>query len=230
MSDVDKVRNIPKTIHVIWIGPHDPPSECIATWETMHVNGWMFILWRDHTGWKNQAQIDRMREWNGKADIMRYEILAKHGGIAIDADSTCVKTLDEGPEDLLNVVEGAWACYESEAVRPGLIACGALGAEKGSKFFARCVEEIATADMSEPAWKTVGPGLITRVASAMPEALKVFPAKLFNPTHFSGVAAPGDCAPRAKQHWGSTKGYGALRKWPCQCSECRISALNPPWG
>lgn len=226
------IPTIPKILHIIWVGPHEPPKTLIDSWDQRHTNGWFFTLWREHKqGWENQAAIDRMasREWNGVADIMRYEILFRHGGFAVDADSECLKALDEGPEDFLSN-ETAVACYENESVRPGIVACGFLGAPKGHSFFRACIDEVALADASLAAWKSVGPLLMTRVAERLPDQLRVYPAKLFNPVHYSGTPAPGDQASYAEQKWGGTKGYNQLRKQPCWCPECRFTALRPPWG
>lgn len=223
---------IPKKLHCVWVGPHRPPQEMIDSWEKKHVNGWMYCLWRDHTGWKNQEQINHRaarNEWNGVADVMRYEILHKYGGFVVDADSECLKALDEGPIDFLGQ-ETAVACYENESVRPGVIGCGFLGAPKEHPFFAACIEDVAKQPTGEMAWKAVGPQVMGRVAAKMPDAIKVFPAKMFNPVHYSGTPAPGDYPVYAKQGWGSTKGYGALRKLPCTCPQCWTTALRPPWG
>jgi len=239
---------IPKILHVIWVGPHDPPVELINSWEKKHVNGWFFCLYRDHTGWQNQAQIDKIavREWNGVADLMRLEILAKHGGFCVDADSECLRALDEGPEDFVNN-STAILFNENESARPGIIGCGIMGAPKGSPFFAECVRRAATKDMSKPAWTTVGPLLVTEVARDMPSEVRVYPSKWAHPVHYSGTVAPGakrlsdgralvtaadgsEVEPYAVQKWGGTRGYNALRKWACSCQVCRYSALRPPWG
>ena len=37
--------------------------------------------------------MDSMSGWNGKADILRWEILFKYGGIFVDADSICIETI-----------------------------------------------------------------------------------------------------------------------------------------
>lgn len=42
-----------------------------------------------------QQRIDEIEAFCGKADIMRYEILYKYGGIYLDADSLCLESLDE---------------------------------------------------------------------------------------------------------------------------------------
>ena len=147
-----------------------------------------------------------MIELNGKADIMRYEILARYGGVVVDADSICVRKLDD---ELLE--HEAFACWENEVVRPGLIACGAMGGIPGAAIWRACVEACRTADTTKPAWICVGPGLLTRVAAtAAPGDLHVFPARMFIPKHFTGVDAPGSATIYATQHWGSTVGYDKL--------------------
>jgi mannosyltransferase OCH1-like enzyme len=225
---------IPRILHICWVGPHAPPIEMIESWEKKHGGdrSWFFQLWRDHRqGWTCQEQIDARaakREWNGVADIMRYEILYRFGGFAVDADSTCIKALDEGPIDFLNNAT-AVACFENESVRPGVIGCGFLGAPKHHPFFEACIEEVQKTDAKEMAWKAVGPLLMGRVASRMPKALKVYPARHFNPKHYSGTQAPGAHAIYAEQGWGSTKSYNSLRRVACQCEECRITFLRAPW-
>lgn len=230
-----------KTLHMVWVGPHDPPSELIKTWDDKHSNGWLFTLWRDHTGWKNQDQINIMSkkmnpEWNGVADIVRWEILLKYGGFVVDADSECLRALDSPPEDFVSEIESGKALfsYENEAVRPGIVGCGFIAGPKGHPFFQRCVDECATADMQKPAWTTVGPMLATRIANEMPEAVHVYPAKYFNPLHYSGTQAPGvteGFEPYARQAWGSTKGcYNNLRKRVCWCSVCRVNSMRNPWS
>lgn len=227
---------IPKILHIVWIGPHVPPKELIDSWDKKHINGWFFMLWKDHTGWENQKEIDwyyTRRQYNGAADIMRYEILRKHGGFAVDADSECLKALDEGPFDFLGS-ETAVACFENETLRPGMIGCGFLGAPKDSPFFKVCVGEVKLAGVTQqpppPAWDAVGPGLMGRVAKNMPDQIRVYPSRTFNPTHYTGNVAPGDGPIYAKQGWGSTKGYNSLRKIPCTCPECMTTMLRPPWG
>ena len=53
--------------------------------------------------------------WEGVADMMRWEILDQHGGFAVDADSICIRPL----EDWL-FEPRIFACWENEIARPGL--------------------------------------------------------------------------------------------------------------
>jgi hypothetical protein len=229
------IVRIPKILSIVWVGPHDPPQEMIDSWEKKHGGdrGWFFALWRQHDqGWENQAQINNRaarNEWNGVADLMRYEILERTGGFCVDADSMCLKALDEGPEDFINSTT-ALACYESETVRPGIIGCGFLGAPKGHPFFRACIDDAKTQDPGVMAWKAVGPMLMGRVAQAMPDQIRVVPSRHFNPVHYSGTPAPGEHAIYAEQGWGSTKTYNSLRKLPCRCRLCQTSMLRAPWA
>ncbi len=193
---------IPRALHVVWVGPDPSPDACLDSWRRMHPD-WAFTLWRDHTaGWSNSEQIARRAargDWCGVADVMRYEILVRCGGIALDADSTCERPLDDR-----FLTPSAWACYENETARPGLVGNSAMGAECGSLFFAACAAACAHADVGAPAWKSVGPILLTRVARET-QGLTVLPARHFYPHHHTGVVAPGDAPVFAEQQWATTR-------------------------
>ncbi len=125
---------------------------------------WTILLWGNaelnEIKWHNRDHMNAMydRELNGVADMMRWEILYSNGGIVVDADSICLRPLDDA---LLNCE--AFACWENEIARPGLIAAGYFGCEAGNVFVKQIVRDIA----AEPsvthdlAWKTVGPLRLT---------------------------------------------------------------------
>ena len=229
---IEDSTRIPKIGHICWFGPHDPPQEAMDTWINNNP-GIMWSLWRDHTtGWMDQEHINARaakQEWNGVCDIIRYQLLYKFGGICVDADSASVKPLVEG--DFFDR-ETAVACYEHEEVRPGMIGCGFMGAPKGHPFMEACVDEAHGQDPREAAWKTVGPMLITKIAKEMPDQIHVYPARSFNPEHYSGAKAPGTHPIFGFQYWAGTTGYNKMRKWSCQCNVCRNtqSMLRPSWG
>lgn len=82
---------IPKIIHQIWLGPRNPPMEWISQTEKFcKDNGWKHVLHRDADiekfGLVNKAAFDNTKIWQEKADIARYEILYRHGGMYIDTD------------------------------------------------------------------------------------------------------------------------------------------------
>jgi mannosyltransferase OCH1-like enzyme len=196
---------IPRTIHQIWIGPKPPPLALMQTWADMNPS-FEVRLWRSEKGFRNQAAIDAMRDWNGKADLMRYEILLEHGGLHIDADSEALRPL--GDEVL---VHESWATYENELACPGLITGAFMGCVPGSKFMAELVEKAPDRNLDIgllAAWRSVGPELVTEVAKDHPE-LHVYPSNAFNPEHHTGEKGLGDVVPYGRHLWGNTKkAYG----------------------
>jgi len=187
------------------------------TWRRAHPD-WEYRVWTSEHGWENQAQIDRMPEWNGKADIMRYEILEREGGILVDADSECVKPLEESFLD-----HDCFACFENETVLPGLVATGYVGACAGNRLMRACVEGIKPQLLDLPAWVCVGPVFFTAMARGY-EGIHVFPSRMFIPTHHSGAPAPGDAPVYARQYWGSTVGYENIPQKPGRAQGCSLAS------
>jgi mannosyltransferase OCH1-like enzyme len=105
---------IPKILHFIWVGDESKrPDNCIQTWIEHHPD-WQLKIWGNDSladfEWVNAAHMRAMstRELNGVADMMRWEILYNQGGLVFDADSICVRKLDD---ELLDCE--AFACWES---------------------------------------------------------------------------------------------------------------------
>jgi mannosyltransferase OCH1-like enzyme len=192
---------IPKIFHFIWVGDE------IRTWLDAHPD-WEARLWGneelDALPWVNRDHMTAMRprELNGVADMMRWEILHAHGGIVVDADSICVRPLDDA---LLDCV--AFACWESEIARPGLIAAGYFGCEAGNPFVLQIIEDIAASPtvIDDMAWKTVGPKRLTDCYRKFQYSpLRIYPSHYFIPRHFTGLKYEGDGPVYAHQLWGST--------------------------
>jgi mannosyltransferase OCH1-like enzyme len=207
-------QRIPKIIHQIWIGPRPAPHRWMQTWRDAH-RGWEYKLWDNEacakTSFECQYQIDTMPEWNGKADIIRYEILLREGGFCFDADSECVQALDDHFLGHENV-----ACYENETIFPGRVATGYLGAAPGSKLMRAAVDRIADGAVGfDRAWIEVGPIFFTNLVDDLGDEadIHVYPSRVFIPEHWNHdgaggrVLAPGDAPIYARQYWGSTLGY-----------------------
>lgn len=200
---------IPKLLHTIWVGDESRrPDNCIRTWERMNP-GWKFHVWGNDDlatyGWINARHMRDMsrRELNGVADLMRWEILYNEGGFLVDADSICVRPLDDW---LLE--HEAFACWENELVRPGLVAAGYVATVPENPFFGQIIQDIQAAETvcHDMAWKTVGP---MRLSNAFRQyeysGLSVLPSHYFIPEHFTGSRYQGTGPVYAKQFWGSTR-------------------------
>ena len=72
--------SIPKIIHQLWIGSKPAPIILMNTWKDKNPD-FEYIFWNEEEikkrnfVFKLQDKIDDIEEINGKADIMRWEIL-----------------------------------------------------------------------------------------------------------------------------------------------------------
>lgn len=92
---------IPKTIHQIWLGGNPMPKNYqyySETWKKFHPD-WEYKLWQEDDIIKeNFSSMDlyyKASSYQEKADIIRYEILKKYGGIYVDTDIECLKNFNE---------------------------------------------------------------------------------------------------------------------------------------
>lgn len=199
---------IPRILHQIWIGPKPAPTHLMDTWRDMNPD-FEYIRWSESElqarGFVSecQSQIDAMSEINGKADIYRWEILHKYGGIFVDADSVCVSPFDD-----TFLARTAFAGFENETIRKGLVATGTMGFVPGYPLCRKAIDQIRDSpiDTTKRAWYTVGPGLLTRLlAVGKYRDFTVYPSFYFIPVHFTGMAYVGHKRVYAHQIWGNTK-------------------------
>lgn len=200
---------IPKALHIIWVGdPTKRPDNCIRTWVEQN-SAWTVRLWGNQDlaeyGWYNARHMREMatRELNGVADMMRWEILYNEGGFVVDADSVCVRPLDDW---LLE--HEAFACWENEIARPNLIAAGYVACEAGNEFFGQIINDVQAEPsvIGDMAWKTVGPQRLTSAYHRYRySGLTILPSHYFIPEHFTGICYQGHGPVYAEQHWGSTR-------------------------
>lgn len=203
------MTSVPKILHQLWIGEKPMPSKFMDTWRDKHPD-FEYIRWTEQECERRGMQficnraIHDMTEINGKADIMRWEILYQYGGVFVDADSLCLEPLD--PAFLV----GAFAGFEQEKVRPGLVATGTMGFPPKHPLCKDAIAWILKNDVSPErthmrAWKTVGPGLLTRILNnGRYPHFNVYPSYFFLPVHHSGLTYDGHGKVYAYQAWGST--------------------------
>jgi mannosyltransferase OCH1-like enzyme len=209
--------SIPKIIHQIWIGPLDAPLEMMKTWKDKHPD-FEYIFWNEAEIEKRnmvfncQSKIDIMKEINGQADIMRWEILYQYGGYFVDADSICIEPFDDYFNNKI-----AFATYENEVVRDGLIATGTMGFIPNHRLCGDIIDWINTEEFDEMnktvrAWATVGPGLLTRfLKTGNYKDFSVYPSHCFLPIHFTGLSYKGHKKVYAYQAWGTAnKNYDKM--------------------
>ena len=202
---------IPKIIHQLWIGPKPRPSKFMATWQTKHPD-YEYIMWNEEEI-RNRglhlecvSKINEIEEINGKADIIRWEILYHYGGLFIDADSICIE-----PFNYLIEQHKPFCGYENENVRQGLVATGTMAFPKNHPLPRGAIDyikanEVSRAKTGKMAWRTVGPELLTKLLQTNLFCdVVIYPSYYFLPKHATGIQYMGHSIVYAYQEWGSTK-------------------------
>jgi mannosyltransferase OCH1-like enzyme len=204
---------IDKILHFVWVGDAgNMPRDSLRSWVKLNCN-YTVLLWDqsdyENTNWVNKKHMEAMYpiEKCGVADLMRYEILYRHGGIALDIDSICMRPLDDWllePDEIF--------CWENEKIRPGLIATAIMGARKKSKFFKSLIDTLHKKDsvICDRAWITTGPTQVTNIYNTTKNSITVYPSHYFIPNHFSGDKYTGNGPVYCEQEWGSTVGRTQL--------------------
>lgn len=220
---------IPKIIHQIWIGDETlAPINMMKTWQEKHPD-FEYIFWNEKIIQEKMSltclrEIEMMREINGKADIIRWEILYKFGGVFVDADSICIEPIDD-----FFLEKKGFATFENEILREGLIATGTMGFVPYHPLCRDIIEWIRGSEAHEKinrfrAWYSVGPGLLTdMLKSGKYKDFSVFPSYMFLPIHFTEQNMSGYMGHKkvyAYQEWGTANNnYETMN---CELPKCLI--------
>jgi mannosyltransferase OCH1-like enzyme len=170
------------------------------TW-TKHHPGWTMQVWTD----KNLPEIINRQEFlqaettAQKADILRYEVIYKYGGVYIDTDFECLRNI----EPLLEGVQ-VFAAEEE----PGIVVIGIFGAEKGHPLLADVIAQLPGSFRRKRHLsinEQTGPVFFTSVVAKHLETA-VFEAKIFYPYHWREKWRKGQKFPDAyaAHHWAGS--------------------------
>jgi hypothetical protein len=241
--------NIPKKLHIIWVGnAHQRPDQCIESWRANHPD-WQFKLWTDRdlieTHWMNDAHMRSFvnsKHWSAVADLMRYEILYREGGVYVDADSFSIRPLD----DWLLQSE-MFACWENTLAtgRARLVSNAFLGSMPQNPFLRYLIDTIGKRTeiykrwswsrlryVRMGAWKSVGPYRLTRCIFDYEgmgyHGISILPSHMFCPNHYRGKLFSGKGLVYADHQWASTRNiYHELSRGKEPQTEARIPILAP---
>ena len=142
----DKTQKIPKILHQIWLGGSFPDKYKILTdrWQAMHPD-WTLILWDEKKieefGMANKWMYVNMKNPSAKSDVVRYEIAYSYGGVYVDTDFLCCKSLD----DLLylDMFCGVVGSYDETSINGDTcIAPSIFGCTQGNELIGNVIRHI----------------------------------------------------------------------------------------
>jgi mannosyltransferase OCH1-like enzyme len=186
---------IPKIIHQVWIGPSPCPVLCVDSWKGRNPD-WKHHFWTEANlpfPLINQSQYEAIPRWNGKVDVIRYELLSRYGGPYMDCDSLCLRPLGDDFSDV-----DFLAVYMNERARPGRLSNGILGCTPGHSMIKEVVDAVGRVPLedcrSKPSWMVTGPVLLTRVVGRYRDGpgVRFLPSYTFLPTFSDGTRCSDD--------------------------------------
>lgn len=157
---------IPPTIHQIWLG--SPFPEQYRAWQQtwQSIPGFEYRLWTDAdiAGLKlrNQPLYDSARNWGERADIIRYEILHRYGGLYVDTDFACLRP------DLIDQFHRSYDFYGALQPLDIMMVClanGVIGSAPEHPILEATIQYLATSGQQQdlPVWARTGPVPFTKM-------------------------------------------------------------------
>jgi GR25 family glycosyltransferase involved in LPS biosynthesis len=209
---------IPRIIHRIWVGPNPLPPDYQyygETWKAHHPE-WEHRLWTDSNLPPELYAFDALQnttDVRSRADIIRYYLLFVYGGVYVDADFECLKSI----EPLLVGLE-SFASKQD----PSTLNIAILGSVPKQAFFHKTLYFL-------PQWMNLhegrgaehktGPRFVTFLYSHFPAELSLLPTELFYPYHWGEVYRSEERSLQkfdskwpdayAVHHWGEI-GFGRI--------------------
>jgi len=182
----------------------------MKTWKDIY-RDWEYIEW-------DEDKIDKLKlvnlrlyneylegetnQWNGAANILRYEILYRYGGFWADADSRCIKKIED-----LFLMNDCFTTYVNERLAGRRIGNAFIGASKNNELMKLLINDLSKLETIKggESWKITGPLFITQVVKKYKYMnLKIYPSYYFMPKHYSGREHSGTLNIYAKHLWGTT--------------------------
>jgi hypothetical protein len=182
-------------------------------WRELHPD-WELRLWRDEDlRWlENQELFDQAERYvpvdavgQLRADIARYEILHRYGGIYVDVDVEPLKPFDEFLDNV------AFAGWERDSDWVGNTV---LGAEPGAEFFRLLIDALPDSVKKGNSHATYisGPRFLTPIFRRNLNLLKVYPSKFFYPYSHREIGQGMDPAYRSYPEAFSVHHWAHKRK------------------
>ena len=165
---------IPRILHQVWVGPNPMPQEHLdyrESWRRHHP-GWELRLWTEEnlpTDLVRKEAYERLRNPAERSDIIRLEVLLRFGGIYVDTDVECLRSIEP-------LLEGVEFC--TTYVKRGMLSNAFIGAKPGHPILERAVRELRPRTEYGVDREATGPVFLTKLIRQYPE-VTIFPLGYF---------------------------------------------------
>jgi hypothetical protein len=163
---------IPRVFHQIWVGPDPYPEECARyrrTWLDHHP-GWQLRFWTEENlpeGLRRPEAAERLRVPAERANILRLELLWRHGGVYIDTDFECLRPIDPLIEH---------ARFFIGLSKPGRRANGLMGAVAGHPLLDEALDRLRPRELFGHDKESTGVLFMDALLDGRPEVTLIGPA------------------------------------------------------
>ncbi len=193
---------VPRILHQVWLGDRPLPDEFAAYRESWirHHPDWEHRLWTEENlpdGLRRPEVYERLRVPAERSDILRLEVLWRHGGVYVDTDFECHRPLDP-------VIEGLE--FFTAPLKPnGWVNNAFIGSVPGHPILDRALNELRPREFHGYDKHGTGPRFLDTLLQDYPEATRL-PAELFYQT------SPGQLADAVATHhaagsWKTVESY-----------------------
>lgn len=129
---------VPRVFHQIWVGPDPLPDEYRRYQQTWldHHPGWELKLWTEDNLPRDARRPEiheRLRAPAERANILRLELLWREGGVYVDTDFECRRSIEPLVED---------AALFITLAKPGRVNNALMGAVAGSTILDEALEKL----------------------------------------------------------------------------------------
>lgn len=167
---------VPRVFHQIWVGHKPLPDEFRAYQETWlrHHPAWELKLWTEDNlpvELRRPEARDRLRHGAERSDILRLELLWRFGGVYVDTDFECLRSL----EPLIDGLE-----FFLAEIGFGRINNAFMGSVPGHEILDRALDELRPREFHGVDKAAAGPEFLDPLVKQYP-SVTVFPAALFYP-------------------------------------------------
>lgn len=186
---------IPQIIHQIWIGKNKKPDIWMNTWinELNNRKNWTYMFWDEKSISKlnliNKDLYENEKDYACKADILRYEILYKYGGIYIDADIVLLNS------NFFNLFENnnnefcvGWE-PDKKLLSNSIIACN-INNNIMKNIIINCRKNYLINRKKYYPYQVTGPYLITNLYIKYKLNITIYPSILFYPIPWNKINDP----------------------------------------